>query len=76
MVNLNLNGQQSHRNNIAPHIQTLKDRLNERKVIWDKLSDEKKKLWITSGKDPIITLAWQSYKFLRDNFFSKEVDDA
>lgn len=76
MADLNLSGQQAERDQIAPKIQQLKDRLNERKVIWDKLSDEKKKLWIQSGKDPVMTLAWQAYRYLRDNFFSEGVDDA
>ena len=75
MANLNLSGQQAYKDAIAPHIQTLKDRMNERKVIWDKLPDDKKKLWITSGKDPIMTLAWNSYKYLRDNFF-EDTDNA
>lgn len=76
MANLNLAGQQAYRNTIAPHIQTLKSRMNERKVIWDKLPDDKKKLWITSGKDPIMTLAWNSYRFLSDNFFEDELENA
>ncbi len=76
MADLNLTGQQAQTNQIAPKIQTLKDRMNERKAIWDKLPDDKKKLWITSGDDPIMTLAWQSYRFLRDNFFNEDVDSA
>lgn len=76
MANLNLSGQEAEKNQIAPKVQQLKNRMNERKVIWDKLPDDKKKLWITSGKDPIMTLAWNSYRFLRDNFFSDEVGNA
>jgi len=75
MANLNLSGQQQRRNQIAPYIQQLRDRLDERKPIWDKLPDAKKKLWITSNKDPVMTLAWQAYRYLRDNFFNQEVDN-
>lgn len=76
MANLNLSNQKAVRDTIAPYLQTMKDKLNERKPIWDKLSDEKKKTWIQSDKDPIMTLAWQIYLFLRDNFFGRGVDDA
>lgn len=76
MADLKLNNQQQQRDQIAPFIQQLKARLNERKVVWDKLSDAKKKRWIRSGKDPVMTLAWQVYRYLRDNFFSEDVDDA
>lgn len=75
MADLNLNNQQQERDQIAPKIQQLKDRLNERKAIWDKLSDDKKKLWIQSGKDPVMTLAWQVYRYLRNNFFEEEMDN-
>lgn len=75
MANLNLTNQQQERDQIAPFIQQLKDKLNQRKPIWDKLSDKKKKKWITSGKDPIMTLAWQTRKFL-NNLFGEGVDDA
>lgn len=74
MADLNLNNQQQERDQIAPKIQQLKDRLNDRKAVWDKLSDEKKKLWIQSGKDPVMTLAWQVYRYLRDNFFGEDID--
>ncbi len=75
MADLNLSNQQAERDQITPFIQQLKNRLNDRKVIWDKLPDDKKKKWITSDKDPVMTLAWQAYRFLRDNFF-EEADDA
>ena len=74
MVNLNLSNQKTSRDDIAPHLQIMKNQLNERKGVWDKLPNEKKRAWIKSGKDPIMTLAWQIYKFLKDNFFG-EVED-
>jgi hypothetical protein len=45
-----------------------------RKEVWDRLPVAKKKAWIASGKDPIMSLAWQVYRYLRDNFFMQEVD--
>jgi len=75
MAILNLSDQTTLRNTIAPKIQFLKTAMNARKVIWDKLSPEKKKKWVTSGKDPIMSLAWSVYRYLRDNFFDAEVDD-
>ena len=76
MTDLNLTNQQAERDVIAPKIQQLKTAMDNRKVIWDKLPDAKKKLWITSGKDPVMTLAWQVYRHLRDNFFKDDIDNA
>lgn len=74
MTTLNLTGQSVSASQIQTRINTLKTLMDERKVVWVKLSVEKKKRWITSGKDPIMTLAWQIYRYLRDNFFGQEVD--
>jgi hypothetical protein len=46
--------------------------MDQRKPIWDRMSDAKKRAWVTSGKDPIMTLAWKIYRYLRDNFFQVE----
>ena len=69
MANLKLDNQKNHRNNIAPKIQQLKNQLDARQEIWNKISPEKKYAWVKSGKDPIMTLAWEMYEYLRDNFF-------
>ena len=50
---------------IAPHVLDLKTQMNKRLEIWGKLSIEKKRSWIDSGKDPIMSLAWQIYKDLK-----------
>jgi len=68
-LELNLTGQEVYAQDIQPKVNQLKTLMNERKVLWDRLSNEKKKVWITSGKDPIMTLAWNAYSWLRDNFF-------
>ena len=74
MTDLNLSNQQTAVNTIKPYITALKDRMDNRKPVWDKLSDEKKIKWVKSGKDPIMTLAWNVYRYLRDNFFNQGVD--
>ena len=71
MAILNLSGQQADYNTIAPKVQTLKVWMDERKVLWDKISPEKRKKWVISGKDPIMSLAWNIYKYLRNNFFGE-----
>lgn len=75
MSQLNLTGQQNVYNLVAPKIQELKNAMDARKNIWNKLPIEKKKKWVTSGKDPIMNIAWSVYKYLRNNFFSEEIDN-
>jgi len=70
MTEIRLINQQAYTNNIAPKINILKNQLDDRKDVWARVSLEKKKQWVTSGKDPIMTLAWQMYNYLRDNFFA------
>jgi hypothetical protein len=72
MADLDLSGQAAYASDINPRLQTLRDRLDERKVIWDKLNWAKRKKWVRSGKDPIMTAAWQAYKYL--NTFFNVVD--
>ena len=67
-MNLNLTGQNTLRNQIAPQVQALKTAMDLRLTIWKKLPFEKRKAWITSGKDPIMSLAFDVYRYLRDNF--------
>jgi len=72
MADLNLTDQATLRNTIAPKMQDLRNAMDLRKTVWDRISFEKKKQWIVSDKDPIMTLAWQTYRYLRDNFFLEE----
>jgi|GEM_PF-6815165 len=75
MTTLNLTNQETAKDQIQPYINALKTRMDERKEVWARLPREKRVRWIKSGKDPIMTLAWQIYKYLRDNFFDfEEVD--
>jgi hypothetical protein len=75
MATLNLAGQATLAGPIQTRINQLKTAMDARKVVWNKLPLHKKKAWITSDKDPIMTLSWLIYRYLRDNFFSQEVDN-
>ena len=75
MSKLDLSNQETTKNNIAPKLLQLKQQMDARKDIWNKLPIEKKKKWITSEKDPVMNIAWDVYKYLRNNFFDEETDN-
>jgi hypothetical protein len=75
MAYLTLTGQATLSGPIQTRVNQLKTAMDARQAVWDKLPDAKKKKWVTSGKDPIMTLSWEIYKYLRNNFFSQEVDN-
>lgn len=75
MAILNLSGQGQAKKLIEPKIQQLKEAMDLRKSIWNKLPASKKIAWIQSDKDPIMGLAWVIYKYLRNNFFGSETDE-
>mgnify|MGYP001769682604 CR=1 FL=1 len=72
MADLNLTGQATSASQIQTRIAQLRTAMLSRKEVWDRMSLEKKRLWVKSGKDPIMTLAWKIYAFLRNNFFREE----
>lgn len=74
MAELNLTGQKTIAGQVQTRINQLKTEMDKRKGVWNRLTVEKKKIWIASGKDPAMSLAWQIYRYLRDNFFGQEVD--
>lgn len=73
-MDLNLTGQATSAGQIQTRVTQLRNAMELRKEVWSRLPVAKKKAWIASGKDPIMTLAWQVYRYLRDNFFTQEVD--
>ena len=75
MADLNLTGQATLAGQVQTRITQLRASMDLRKEIWNRLPIAKKKAWITSGKDPIMTLAWQIFRYLRNNFFGREVDE-
>lgn len=74
-MNLNLTGQNQKANAIRPYLVELKTQMDKRKLLWDKISDDKKKRWVKSEKDPIMNLAWQTFTYLKSNFFTITEDD-
>jgi hypothetical protein len=76
MATLDLSNQANNAGQIESKIQTLKGLMDLRKPIWDRLSYQKRKQWVLSGQDPIMTLAWQTFKYLRNNFFGDTYGDS
>lgn len=74
MSDLNLTGQSTLAGQVQTRITQFRNAMELRKKIWDRLPLVKKKAWITSGKDPIMSLAWTIFRYLRDNFFGDEVE--
>jgi hypothetical protein len=72
MTQLNLTNQQAAVDQIQPYINALKTRMLDRKELWDKINIQKRKQWVLSDKDPIMSLAWSIYKWLDTNFFGDE----
>lgn len=68
MADLNLIDQETYKTQIQPKLLLLKQQLDLRSGIWAKVSREKKKAWIQSGKDPIMTIAFQMGQYFKDNF--------
>ena len=68
MVIVNLTGQATAVSQIQPHIVDLKNLLDDRKVLWDKLPENKKVAWVTSGIDPVMVLTWNIVTYLRNNY--------
>jgi hypothetical protein len=75
MSDLNLTGQSTLAGQVQTRITQLRNAMELRKEVWDRLPIAKKKAWIKSGKDPLMSLAWKIYKYLRNNFFGREVDE-
>jgi hypothetical protein len=72
MADLTLTGQATSAGQIQTRITQLRNAMELRKDVWTRMSLEKKRAWVTSGKDPIMSLAWTVYRYLRDNFFREE----
>lgn len=75
MAILSLTGQTIASAEITPKLVQLKNLMDQRKIIWDKISDEKKRAWVLSEKDPIMDIAWDVFRYLNNNFFGDHKDD-
>ena len=69
MADLNLEGQSTEASTINPKLLAFKNLLDQRKTIWQRIPFAKRKAWILSDKDPIMSAAWDTYKYLSKNFF-------
>ena len=65
MANLTIINQEAYKDNILPKMLLLKQQLYLRAEIWAKIPFDKKKKWITSGKDPIMMLAFQMGQYFK-----------
>ena len=72
MAKLTLNNQRQASNAVKTRTDDLKTLLDSRRAIWEKLPFEQKRVWIRDGKDPVMSLAWEVYDFLDQNFFGRE----
>jgi len=66
-IDLNLTGQKVEADKIRPLIEKFELLLTQRQSVWAKDRDDRKK-WIDSNNDPILTLAFNHYKFLKEFF--------
>lgn len=71
---MNLINQVNIKTSLTPVLQLLKTQLEARQSVWNKTQKSKKVAWVKSGKDPVMTLAYQTYKYL-DKFFGRSKDD-
>lgn len=53
---------------IQTQIVVLRNQLDQRIEVWNKLSREKKIAWVKNDKDPIMGVAWNVSKYLVKNF--------
>ena len=77
---MNLSNQQAYYDQVAPKILQLKNQMDLRKIVWDKLENapngiQRKKQWILSDKDPLMTLSWDIFKYLHNNFYGDHADE-
>jgi hypothetical protein len=72
MATLTLSNQAAAKSAVEPALAQLDSLLESRRAVWERLPPEKRKGWIDKGLDPVITLAWAHYRYLKS--FFKEVD--
>ena len=72
-MELKLTSQKSVTDAIKPKLADMKMALDSRAEVWTKIPREAKLKWIKSGKDPLMTQAWETHKGLKA--FFGEVDN-
>ena len=73
MADYNFTNQQALADSIKPKLIALKNALDLRYPFFSKLSFAKKKIYVKSDKDPVVSLAWTTLIQLC-NFFDVKVD--
>ena len=74
MTVLDLSNQTVDAADIQLKVVKLKGALDARRELWGRLDVDEKRAWVKSGKDPIMTLAWQIYKYLKPWFEQEDID--
>lgn len=74
-MKLDIKNQEQTKDKIKTEIDNLISSLEKRGEIWDKIPIDKKKIWINSNKDPIMSMSWDLYKKLNKYFGILGEDD-
>jgi len=69
-LDLTLSG--ADKTKIQTGLAKLKEHLDQRKEVWNRIPPEKCKAWIVSDKDDVMSLAWNVFKYLDSNFFARK----
>ncbi len=72
MTDYNFTSTTQEKNTINNGLAKIREKLDLRLSLWAKLTREQKRALILSGKDPILTSAWTTFKYLKNNFFGDE----
>jgi len=65
---LDLKGQGTEATKAQPVLDKLQALMVERQEIWQKLTDEERKKWLDSNKDPVLTQEYNHLIFLKEFF--------
>jgi len=73
MADLTLISQATLKTDVEPKLTQLKTDLEKRKELFLKCDAKKRKLWL--DKDPVLKMAWEQYKMLKDFFERVDYDN-
>ena len=75
-MRLTVDNQKTASNQISPKIAQLTDVLDKRRAMWDRLTPLQRKKWVTLAekKDPVLWLAYQTWRSLNGWFGQLEVE--
>jgi hypothetical protein len=76
MTDYNFASTGAEKNTINNGLAKVKEKLDLRLPLWQKLTMGQKRALIKSGKDPILAAAWTTFKYLKNNFFGEENTNA